>query len=110
MEGYLAEKRPEYELLITDKIKNEIISSDYIVAIITEYGLISASVHEEIGFGIGENVPVLLLVEEGLKEKEVLIYGKELEYFTEEFFESHSRNIIDFYCKNLTIFHPLPII
>lgn len=96
MEGYLAEERPEYELLIRDKIKNQIESSDYLVAIITESGLISASVHEEIGYAIGKNIPVLLMVEEGLKEKGVLIYGKEPEYFTESFFETHCKNIISF--------------
>jgi len=96
MDGYLAEVRPEYELLIRDKIKNEIENSDYLVGIITDFGLVSASVHEEIGYAIGTKVPVILLVEEGLKEKGVLIYGKEPEYFTEKFFESHCDNIIKF--------------
>lgn len=96
MDGYLAEARPEYELLIRDKIKNEIESSDYLVGIITEYAIISASVHEEIGYAIGKNIPVLLMIEEGLKEKGVLIYGKEPEYFTEKFFTTHCDNIINF--------------
>ncbi len=96
MDGYLAEARPEYELLIRDKIKNEIQSSDYLVGIITEHALISASVHEEIGYAIGKDIPVLLMVEEGLKEKGVLIYGKEPEYFTEKLFETHCDNIINF--------------
>lgn len=96
MDGYLAEARPEYELLIRDKIKNEIKSSDYLVGIMTETALISASVHEEIGFAIGTDIPVLLMVEEGLKEKGVLIYGKEPEYFTENFFEPSCENIIKF--------------
>lgn len=96
IEGYLAEARPEYELLIRDKIKNQIDSSDWLVAIITDYGLISASVHEEIGYAIGKNIPIVLMVEEGLKEKGVLIYGKEPEYFTESFFEVHCKKIINF--------------
>lgn len=99
MDGYLAEARPEYELLIRDKIKNEIESSDYLVGIITDNALHSASVHEEIGYAIGKDIPVLLMVEKGLKEKGVLIYGKELEYFTEKFFNTHCEAMIKFLKK-----------
>lgn len=91
--GYMAERKQEYEILILDKIKNEIDSSDYLVAIITKNGLKSASIHEEIGYAIGIDVPVILMVDESVEEQGVLIHGKEPEYFTAKFFESHSDEI-----------------
>lgn len=96
IEGYIAERKKEYELLIRDKIKNQIQSSDYLVAIITEFGLNSASVHEEIGYAIGIDVPVILMVAQNVKEKGVLIYGKEPEYFDTKSFEKHADNIVEF--------------
>jgi len=96
IDGYLAERKQEYELLIRDKIKNEIELSDYLVAIITQYGLKSASVHEEIGYAIGSGIPVLLMVDESLEEQGVLIHGKEPEYFSEKIFEQHADKIVNF--------------
>ena len=97
--GYLAEQQPEYTILISDKIKNKITSSNYLIAIITDDGLASASVHEEIGFAMGKNIPIILMAEEKLKEKlkekGVLTYGMESEYFTENSFESSSEKVIN---------------
>lgn len=101
MNGYLAEQQQEYTLLISDKIKNEIKSSDCLVAIITIDGLASASVHEEIGFSIGKDIPVILMVEKTIKENGVLIYGKEPEYFEKKFFKSHSEKVIQYIQKNI---------
>lgn len=102
MKGYLAEKEQEYVLLIEKKIRREIRTSDCLVAIITDIGLKSASVHEEIGFAIGKDIPVLLMMDESLKEREgVLIHGKEPEYFNETNFESHSQKIIKYIQNNI---------
>lgn len=95
--GYMAERKQEYELLILDKIKNEIENSDYLVAILTKHGISSASIHEEIGYAIGFDVPVILMVEEVIDEQGVLIHGKEPEYFTRNFFETHAETI----CKHI---------
>lgn len=95
IDGYLAEERQDYVLLIGDKIKEHIASSDYLVAIITEHGLKSASVHEEIGYALGKEISVLLMVKKNLKEEGVLIHGKEIEYFTENF-EIHCTKIIKY--------------
>lgn len=101
MKGYLAEKEQEYVLLIGEKIKHEIRTSDCLVAIITSEGLKSASVHEEIGFAMGRNIPVILMVKETLKGGGVLIHGKELEYFNETNFESRSQKIIKYIQDNI---------
>lgn len=95
--GYMAERKQEYELLILDKIKNEIENSDYLVAILTKHGIGSASIHEEIGYAIGADIPVILMVEESIDEQGVLIHGKEPEYFTRNFFETHAEIV----CKHI---------
>jgi len=91
--GYIAQRKQEYELLIIDKIKNQIENSDYLIAIITKYGLKSASVHEEIGYAIASDVKVILMVEESVDEQGVLIHGKEAYYFNRPFFEIESDDI-----------------
>lgn len=101
MNGYLAEKEKAYTILINEKIEREIESSDCLVAIMTDDGLASGSVHEEIGFALGKDIPVLLMVEENLKEKGVLIQGKEPEYFNDMNFKSRSQNIIDHIQKDI---------
>jgi len=93
IKGFIAERKQEYELLIIDKIKNEIKNSSYFVAIITKHGLTSASVHEEIGYAIGFDIPVILMVEESVDEQGVLIHGKESYYFERRFFETESDEI-----------------
>ena len=85
--GYIAQRKQEYELLIIDKIKKQIKNSDYLVALITKYGLKSASVHEEIGYAIASDVKVILMVEESVDEQGVLIHGKEPYDFDRRFFE-----------------------
>jgi len=92
--GYMAQRKQEYEILILDKIKNEIESSHYLVAIITKNSLGSASVHEEIGYALGNDIPVILMVEETIDERGVLIHGKEPEIFTRKYFEKHADIII----------------
>src|SRR2546425_12709866 len=100
IEGIIAQRKKEYELLIVEKIKHQIDSSDYLVAIITKSGLSSASVHEEIGFAIAKEIPVFLMVEKGVKERGVLIHGKEPEYFVRKKFEKHIDKIIKHMIKN----------
>lgn len=93
--GYLAEKEPEYILPISGKIQREIENSDYLVAIITKNGLESASVHQEIGFAIGKDIPFMLMVDKGLKEKKgVFTHDKEVKYFDRMKFKVDSQEII----------------
>ena len=91
--GYLAEKTQRYDLMISDKIRQEIDESDWLVAIITKRSQESASVHEEIGYALGRGVRVALMVEEGVEKSGVLVYGREHEVFTVPEFAEHSRKV-----------------
>ena len=93
IDGYLAEKAQRYDLLISDKIRQEIDESDWLVAIITKQSQASASVHEEIGYALGRGVRVALMVEEGVEKSGVLVYGREYEVFTVPEFAEHSRKV-----------------
>ena len=94
--GYLAEAAQRYDLLISDKIRQEIEESEWLVAIITRGGQASASVHEEIGYALGKGVEVALMVEEGAREGGVLAHGREPETFRRPDFGIHSRRVARF--------------
>ena len=93
LDGYLAEESQRYDLLIGDKIRQEIDESDWLVAIITERGQASASLHEEIGYALKGGARVALMIEEGVEKKGVLVYGKEYETFSAPNFAEHSRKV-----------------
>ena len=93
LEGYMAEKEQRYDLLISDKIRHEIDESDWLVAIITERGLASASLHEEIGYALKGGARVALMIEEGVEKRGMLVYGKEYETFTVPNFAEHLRKV-----------------
>ena len=94
--GYLAEKTQRYDLLISDKIRQEIDESDWLVAIITKRSHASASVHEEIGYALGRGVRVALMLEEGVEKSGVLVYGREYEVFSVPEFARHSSKMARF--------------
>ena len=96
IDGYLAEKAQRYDLLISDKIKQEIDESEWLVAIITKHSQASASVHEEIGYALGKGIRVALMVEEGVEKSGVLVYGREYEVFTVPEFGVHSKKVAGF--------------
>lgn len=99
IDGYMAQRRPDYEQFIHEKIRTEISASDYIVAILTSDSLKSASVNQEIGFALCKGVPIVIM-----KEKEatlgVLTHGREPEEFTRENFSQHCYNIREYLLKN----------
>jgi len=97
--GYLAERKREYELLIREKIKNEIERSDYLVAIVTETSIKSPSVNEEIGYALGRKVPVVILLEKNVNQG-VLTHGMEPEIFTRTNFKEHIQNVMEYIVKN----------
>ncbi len=97
--GYLAERKREYDLVFGEKIKNEIKSSDYLIAIITKNSHLAPSVHQEIGYAIGVNVPVRIMAEEQ-EIKGVLVEGKDIEKFSRQNFEQSLDNIIKDIKKN----------
>lgn len=95
IEGYMAEKTQRYDLLISDKIRQEIDGSDWLVAVITRRSQASPSVHEEIGYALGKEVKVALMVEEGVEKSGVLVYGREYEVFRPTEFGMHTRRIVE---------------
>ncbi|GEM_PF-3847109 len=97
--GYLAERKREYEKSIDEKIKNKINDSDYLVALITKNGLSSPSVHQEIGYAIGTKTPVIVMVEGDL-EVGVLIKPKEKEFFTRINFKEKCNNVLSHVIEN----------
>jgi hypothetical protein len=94
--GYMAERVKEYELLIIDKIKKEISESDFLIAIITNDGIASPSVNQEIGYAQGKDVSVIIMMEEGVKNTGVLVHGKELEYFKKDEFSESCLKVIQY--------------
>jgi len=97
--GYLAERRKEYDIVFGEKIKNEIKSSDYLIAIITKNSHLAPSVHQEIGYAMGIGVPVRIMAEEQ-EAKGVLVEGKDIEKFSRTNFEKSLGNIISDIKKN----------
>ena len=96
IDGYLAEKTLRYDLLIHDKIRRAIDESAWLVAVITRAAQRSASVHEEIGYALGRGKNVIVMLEEGVKESGVLIYGKEPEVFSPRRFSEHAQKVARF--------------
>ena len=97
--GYLAERKKEYDIVFGDKIKNEIKSSDFLIAIITKNSHLAPSVHQEIGYAMGVGVSVRIMAEEQ-EAKGVLVEGKDIEIFSRENFEKSLENIIKNIQKN----------
>lgn len=95
IEGYLAESKREYDLLIGEKIRKEIKSSDYVIGIITKQSEKSASVNQELGYAMGCGIPIVIMVEKGITHG-VLTHGRETEEFTREKFTRHCRNISEY--------------
>lgn len=96
IDGYMAKKTPQYNLLIADKIRRAIDESKWLVAIITERGQASASVHEEIGYALGKDVEVVLMLKKDIEESGVLVHGREPLVFTPGEFKRHSLEAVEF--------------
>lgn len=94
--GYLAERHLEYDLMIHEKLKDAIADSDYLVAIVTEEGQSSPSVHEEIGYALGKGIPVLIMLERNVELRGVFALGKEPEEFDRDRFDVHAGRIVDY--------------
>ena len=97
-EAYIAQRVKEYELLIRDKIKQQIENSDYVVALITRNTVESASVNQELGYAQGKNIPIIPLIEEDAKIG-VLIYGLDAEKFNRENYEDAFKNVREYIVK-----------
>lgn len=88
----MAQRVKEYELVISEKIRNEIENSDYVVAIITTDTRESASVNQELGYAQGKGASIIIMLEKTAKVG-VLTYGLETEEFERTSFRESCRNI-----------------
>lgn len=95
IDGYLAESKREYELLIGEKIRQAINETDYVVGIITKESENSASVNQELGYALGKDIPIVIMIEQNLTHG-VLTHGRETEEFTRPNFEKHCNNIVEY--------------
>ena len=92
IDAYMAQRVKEYELKIDEKVTDEIINSDYVVAIITTNTRASASVNQELGFAQGKKVPRIALIEKDAKVG-VLLHGVDSEDFTRDNFAERCERI-----------------
>lgn len=95
VEGYLAESKKEYELLIGEKIRKEIERSDYVIGIITTESEKSSSVNQELGYALGLNKPIVIMIEKNVPHG-VLTHGRETEEFIRENFEKSCINVSEY--------------
>lgn len=91
--SYVENRNRDYDLVWGEKIKRDIESSDYLVAIITKYSQNAPSIHQEMGYALGVKVPVRIMAEEQ-EAKGVLFEGKDVEKFSRDHFEKYLDNII----------------
>lgn len=99
IKGYLAESKKEYELLIGEKIRKEIEDSDYVVGIITQESEKSASVNQELGYALGKEIPVIIMLEKEVQHG-VLTHGREVEEFTRDSFVKPCNRVLDYIVEN----------
>ncbi|MGH9877229.1 MAG: hypothetical protein ACRD5H_06285 [Nitrososphaerales archaeon] len=64
----MAIKKKKYEVGIDQKIKDAIVASDYLVPILTNNGLGSPSVNQEIGYALGTGTNVIVMIEKETKK------------------------------------------
>lgn len=98
-EAYMAEKSPDFEIEISDKITREIQNSDYLVAIITKTSKESPSVHQELGYAQGVNTLKIPMIETGAKIG-VLLEGRDRFEFEQKTFENSCKQVLEYILTN----------
>ena len=93
-EGYTFDVKPQYNSPLYEKIIREINDSNALVAIITARPS-SASVHQEIGYAIAKNIPVVMMMEKDADDG-VLTFSKEKEVFMNDDFESSCERVVEY--------------
>ena len=94
-EAFVYEDKQKLGKAIDKKITDEIVQSDYLIAIITDDSLSSASVNQELGYELGKNIPNLIMIEKNASSV-VLTFGIEHEEFERINFKIHCENIRKF--------------
>lgn len=93
--GYIAEVRPEFELPLDKKIQKEIVDAHYVIGIITHDSKASSSVNQELGYALGKDISLILMVEKNVKHG-VLTTPREIQEFTQDNFSQVCKRIIDY--------------
>jgi len=94
--AYLAEKEKRYGYIISDKIRDAIRGSRCIVVILTRNSRISASVNQELGYGMGIGKIIIPMVKDEVKDKiGVLLQDVEGELFTNDDFNEKCSLVSD---------------
>lgn len=96
--AYMAQRVKEYELKIDQKVIDEINDSDYVVAIITNNTLASASVNQELGYAQGKDVPRIAMIEKNAQIG-VLLHGIDSEDFTRVNFQDRCNDVKKYLLK-----------
>lgn len=100
IEGYLFDLDQKYDSTLHDKITSAINDSQALIAIITK-DMYSPSVHEEIGYAIGKEKSLIIMLEKGANDG-VLSHEREKEMFTKKDYENSCKRVLS-YLENLPI-------
>lgn len=92
--AYMAQKSPDFDIEIADKITREIKNSDYLVAIITKTSKQKPSVHQELGYAQGVETLKIPLIEKDTKIG-VLLEGKDRFEFDRASFENSCKQVLE---------------
>ncbi|MCH7560217.1 MAG: toll/interleukin-1 receptor domain-containing protein, partial [Thaumarchaeota archaeon] len=85
-EAFVYEDKQKLGKAIDKKITDEIVQSDYLIAIITDDSLSSASVNQELGYAQALGINKIPLIQKN-SELGFLIYGDEKLFFTDDDFK-----------------------
>lgn len=96
---FIFEKKRKYGIQIEQKIIKEILSSDYLIALVTKDAKESASVNQELGYAQAKNIPVIPLIEKNAK-KGFLVFGADYITFTKRNFEKSCKKIVSYILEN----------
>jgi hypothetical protein len=98
-EVFVYEDEKRFGIQISDKITNEIDSSDYLVALITKNSVESASVNQEYGYAQAKKLQKIPFLEKGADEG-VMIYGTEKIVFSKENFSEKCFDVKHYLLNN----------
>lgn len=94
-EAYMAQRSPNFELEISEKIVREIKNSDYLVVIVTKITISRPSVHQELGFAQGLGIHKIPLIEKNAR-KGVFLEGRDSFTFETDQFENSCNQVLDY--------------
>ena len=82
IEPYLAERDLKPNHYLSEKVIHNLKNSDCVVVLLTRNGVCSKYVQNEVGIAIGSNIPIVPIVEKGIRSEELaVLQGKEyIEY------------------------------